>query len=285
MTFLDSLEYLPPVPLFFVTLAMGLVAAGVLLLIVRTVSRALGVGATDVLAVRDSLITSLSAIFALMVAFSAAGIWNDWLQGRAAIQREANALENAFALASDLPDDLRQEARTQILGVAHRILEHDWPMMMHVTSADRVLNEPSQVVKLISRLSTRTANGGLAPQANLVLAQLYDLRSARVQREMIARAGVSAAQWTAMLVIAGAALVLIGLGYNHDLPLRITTAGIYTVAVSAALYVVVAHNTPFVGYLSIKPVPIEQAMQRMEEEIKHQSPPAAPNVISDTRPR
>jgi hypothetical protein len=288
MHLLDWLEYLPPAGLFFATLGLGLVLASVILVVVRTISRALGVAATDVLAVRDSLITSLSAIFALMVAFSAAGIWNDWVQARGAVQREANALENSFALACDLPNGVRQDVRGQILRVAHRIIEHDWPVMMHLTHTDDVLNEPSAVVALISRISTRGADGALLPQANMLLTQLYDLRSARVQREMIARAGVSPVQWAAMMIIASAALVLIALSYNHDLRLRLTTAGIYLVAVSAAFFVVIAHDTPFVGYLAIKPIPIEQAMQRMENEMSRDPAPEqvrAPSVASDTRDR
>jgi hypothetical protein len=86
----------------------------------------------------------------------------------------------------------------------------------------------------------------------------------------------------------GAALVLIALSYNHDLRMRLTIAGIYLVAVSAAFFVIIAHNTPFVGYLAIKPIPIEQAMQRMESEIAKDPAPEpvrAPSVASDTRDR
>jgi hypothetical protein len=40
-----------------------------------------------------------------MVAFSASGIWNDWLQTRNAVQREALALENVLALAEGLSSE------------------------------------------------------------------------------------------------------------------------------------------------------------------------------------
>ena len=267
MQLMDFLESLPPIPLFLTTLGMGAVAATVILVLVRAISRSLGVKSTDVIAIRDSLITSLSALFAITVAFASAGIWNDFVQARAAIQREANALENAFELSAGLPGGMRQEVQSEIVGVGHRILEHDWPVMMHVVKVDQVLNEPSSVVRLIARLSTRNPQGGLEPQANLLIGQLYDLRSARIQREIIARGGLSEAQWTALLAIASAALVLIALSYNHDLGLRITTASIYTVAISSALYLVVAHQTPFAGYLAVQPTPIEQALKRMQEEL------------------
>src|SRR5262249_19167685 len=77
MMLMDFLELLPPPQLFVATLVCGAIIAAIVLIVVRLTLRLLSVPATEVLAVRDGLITSLSAIFALMVAFSAAGIWND----------------------------------------------------------------------------------------------------------------------------------------------------------------------------------------------------------------
>ncbi len=77
------------------------------------------------------MISSLSAIFALMVAFSASGIWNDALQARAAVQREANAIENVTALASHYPEELRDEVHIAMLRYGRRVIENDWPAMQH----------------------------------------------------------------------------------------------------------------------------------------------------------
>jgi hypothetical protein len=98
----------------------------------------------------------------------------------------------------------------------------------------------------------------------LLLQQLVDLRSARLQREMIARGGVSPAQWTALIILPVIALILILLAYPHNMGWRLTAGSAYVIGVSVALFVVFSHDRPFGGHLRIKPTPIEQALQRLQ---------------------
>ena len=266
MPLVDALEVLPPLQLWLATIACGALVAAAVLGAVHVTLRLLRVGPADVIAVRDSLITSLSAMFALMVAFSAAGIWNDSISARGAVQREANALENAFAMAARFTPKLKEEVREEILEIGRRSVESDWPAMERWAGPNEALLDRSEgpVVKLITLIADEAS---LAPVSgsNLMLAQLIELRSARLQREMIARGGVSAAQWTAMIVIPLAALILIAVGYNHDPRLRVGMMSIYTVAVCSALFVVLAHERPFAGYLRVLPTPLVEAMRRIEK--------------------
>jgi hypothetical protein len=69
---------------------------------IRSLIPLAGVDPAVPLPIRDTLIDSVSAMFALMMAFSAAGIWNDTSQANTAVQRESNALENVLALEGTL---------------------------------------------------------------------------------------------------------------------------------------------------------------------------------------
>jgi hypothetical protein len=279
MFLLDLLQSLPPPQLFLATLACGVIVGAVVLMVVRFTVSALRVKPNQVFTLRDALITGVSNIFALMVAFSAAGIWNDAIQARAAVQREANAYENIVALASNLPDALRDEVRSEILLVGRRAVESDWPAMKRRVGPNDALLERMNgpVVKLMARIS-HDASGAANPATNLLLEQLVDLRGARLQRETIARGGVSPAQWLALVILPLVALVLIVLAYHNDLGWQLTAGGAYVVAVCAALFVVLAHDRPFVGYLGVKPTPIELAMQRLQRASAAPPPvQAAPN--------
>ena len=117
-------------------------------------------------------------------------------------------------------------------------------------------------MRLIDQLSSGAGGSTAGPAFGGLVGQLMELRSARVQREMIARGGVSPAQWMALILLPMAALTLIVLAYNHDLQWQLTAASIYIVAVCAALFVILAHDRPFVGHLGIKPIPIERAMEQ-----------------------
>jgi len=267
MLLLDFLQYLPLAELFAATIFCGAIVGAIVLFFVRLTLRALKVDRKQALPIRESLIGGLTGMFAIMLAFSAAGIWTDDIRAREAVQREANALENIVALASYLPDQLREEVRNKILVFGRRTIEKDWPAMQRRAGFNEPLFERlgrSPIVGLIDQLSSGAEGSTTSPAFGVLVGQLVELRSARIQREMIARGGVSPAQWMALILIPMAALTLIVLAYNHDFRWQLTAAGIYLVAVCAALFVILAHDRPFVGHLGIKPIPIERAMERIQ---------------------
>jgi Protein of unknown function (DUF4239) len=267
MSFLEFFEPLPLSELFFATLACVAMVGAAALLIVRIAVPLIGLDPRQPILVRDAVISSLSGMFALMVAFSASGIWNDALQARAAVQREANAIENVTALTSHYPAELREEVHSAMLSYGRRVIESDWPAMQHRAEVNEALylrgNGP--IVHLIDQIAAARNGSATLPYSDLLVSQLMDLRSARLQREVIARGGVSRAQWVALVAIAVAAMLVIAVAHNHAFGLQTAAMGAYVFGVSAALFVVLAHDRPFVGHAAIQPLPIQQAIDRMEQ--------------------
>jgi hypothetical protein len=266
MSFLEYFEPLPLPQLFFATLACVAAVGALVLIIVRFAVRMIGIDSGQPILIRDAVISSLSAMFALMVAFSASGIWNDALQARAAVQREANAIENVTALAAHYPAELREEVHDAMLSYGRRVIENDWPAMQHRAGVNEPLLQRGNgpIVHLIDQIA-ETASGPMKlPFSDLLINQLLDLRSARLQREVIARGGVSEAQWVALVTIAMAAMLVIAVAHNHVFGLQTAAVGAYVLGVSAALFVVLAHDRPFVGHSGVQPLPIRQAIDRME---------------------
>jgi hypothetical protein len=58
---------------------------------------------------------------------------------------------------------------------------------------------------------------------------------------------------------------MIAVAHNHQVDLQITMLSVYAVGVSSAFFIILAHDRPFVGYLGVRPIPIEQAIERMEQ--------------------
>jgi hypothetical protein len=248
MILLDFLESLPLHQLFLVTIISGFAASALVLITVRVTVHLLCIRPSQPLHIRDALISSLSAMFALMVAFSAAGIWSDAIQARGAVQREANSIENIFAIAWSFPEGFRNDVHDQMLRNARRTVQRDWPAMRRRAGLNEALFDRSNspLVALITRTSEENTN----PLSKALIEQIVDLRAARLQREMIARGGVSTAQWLAMILIALGAMTMIAIAHNHEGGLQITSLGVYGVGVSAAFFVLLAHDRPFGGYLS-----------------------------------
>lgn len=199
-----------------------------------------------------------------MVAFSAAGIWNDAIQARTAVQHEANALENVIAVASGLPEELARQVHSEAMQIGRRTVERDWPAMQRRVGPNEDLLErlnQSPVVNLMIRIS-RDAKDLSSARAALLLEQLADLRSARVQREAIARGGISGVLWLALVLLPVVALIFIFLAHNHDLGWQLTSGGLVVFGVCLALFVVIAHDRPFYGYLGVQPTPIKRVLER-----------------------
>ena len=126
----DWVHSLPLGGIFLATFALSAVGAVVIVVAVRLSLHRLGFGEDRPLALRDAAVNTVSAIFALTMAFSAAGIWQESQQAHAAVQREANALENLYSIAASFPLELRERTRSDIRNYAKEVLAKDWPAML-----------------------------------------------------------------------------------------------------------------------------------------------------------
>jgi hypothetical protein len=261
------LELLPLPQLFLVAVLCGFAAGALVLVAVRLTVRLLRVAPSQPLPIRDALIGSLSAMFALMVAFSAAGIWSDAIQARAAVQREANSIENVIAIAWGFPEEFRDAIHNDMLRYARRTVQRDWPAMRRRADVNETMFDRSNspLVAMMTRTSEESRSGRSLPLSNALIDQVADLRAARLQREMIARGGISTAQWVAMILIALGAMTMIAVAHNHERGLQITTLSVYAVGVASAFFVLLAHDRPFVGQFAVQPIPIEHAIDRIEQ--------------------
>jgi hypothetical protein len=143
MPLLNFLELLPLPQMFAACLACGALVLFIVTLGVWIALRVLRVPPTRILFDSGILITVLSLMFAVLIGFASAGIWNDEVQARAAVQREANAIENIVALASSYPTELREQIHVEMMRYARNVLDRDWPAMQQRTDANDNLYDRS----------------------------------------------------------------------------------------------------------------------------------------------
>jgi len=258
MTLLDLLQELTLGWMFVASLATGAAFCALILGIVRLGLRLSGHDPSVPLQIRDVMIGAISAVFALMIAFSAAGIWNDAVQANAAVQREANALENVLAVSTSLPADLSEKVRESVIQYGRQVVETDWPAMQHrVPVSDPVYDTSDDIlIRLLDLLSRDHARIGALPTFNSLIAQIVDARSARLARITLANGGVSGPQWLAMLLVSLAALATIAVCHTHAPVMQVVAMSLYTLAASVAFFVILAHDRPFVGIISVSSAPI-----------------------------
>ena len=249
---------LPLTAMFLAVLALSLAVCWLLIGLVRFSIPRLGYLLDEPLPIRDSIINACGALFALIVAFSAVGIWNDAVSARTAVQREADAVETALALSAGLPEETRSELSMGLQDYLRDVVAIDWPAMARSTPlTDAVFDQSERhllgAIHLVSRLNTAAAYSPL-------LNQLLEVRHARLARLAASVAGVTWAQWFAMWLISTTTLLAIIISNSHAFRMQIVAAHLYVLVVSAAYFVILAHDRPFVGRISLQPTALQSLL-------------------------
>lgn len=251
---------LPLAAMFLAVLALSLATCWLLIVLVRFAIPRLGYRLDQPLPIRDSIINTCGALFALIVAFSAVGIWNDAVSARTAVQREADAVETALTLAVVLPEETRATLTNELQDYLRGVVTVDWPAMAKSKPANDPAFDPSEkhllgAIDLVSRLNITAAYSPL-------LNQLLEIRHARLARLTASVAGVSWAQWCAMWLISTTTLLSIIICNSHAFRMQIVAAHLYVLVASAAYFVILAHDRPFIGRISIQPTAFEGLIKR-----------------------
>lgn len=255
---------LPLTAMFVVILSMSALACWLLIGLVRFAVPRLGYRLDEPLPIRDSIINASGALFALMVAFSAAGIWNDAVAARNAVQREADAVESAMVLSAALPDAARTALHESLRAYLQGVVALDWPAMAKSMPLDNPVFDQSEkhllgAIESVSRQDAALAGASTyAPLLN----QLLQIRHARLARLASSQAGVTWAQWFAMWLISTATLLAIIVCNSHAFRMQIVAAHLYVLVVSAAYFVILAHDRPFVGKISVEPTALQTLLKR-----------------------
>lgn len=251
---------LPLAAMFLAVLALSLAVCWLLIGLVRFAIPRFGYRLDQPLPIRDSIINACGALFALIVAFSAAGIWNDAVSARTAVQREADAVETALTLSVVLPEGIRSELTGGLQAYLREIIAIDWPAMAKSTPLSDVVFDQSEkhLLGAIHLVSRQNAVGAYSPLLN----QLLEIRHARQARLAASIAGITWAQWFAMWLISTTTLLAIIICNSHTLRMQVVAAHLYLLVASAAYFVILAHDRPFIGRISIQPTAFQGLIVR-----------------------
>src|SRR5262249_13400818 len=114
------------------------------------------------------------------------------------------------------------------------------------------------LVGLIAELSSDDGRRSASAIPALLLPQIFEARGARLARLTLANSGLSGVQWFALLILALSSLVVLALVHNNEPGHQALAMSLYAVATAATFFVILAHDRPFVGVISVSPKPLLQ---------------------------
>jgi hypothetical protein len=245
-------------------LLMALVVFGLTYLVaaaIHAVVAVLAVGerARSFKAVSPGMLPPLGIIFGLFVAFTAAQVWNDTERANGAVNREASALRSVVILAASFPGEPEVRLRALIRRYIEEAATQEWPMMARHTATlginPRALGEALQLT-----LALAPSNLGQQTAQREITTALESALDARRQRILTSRSEVNLVKWACLVLQAVCALLAIAVVHSDNRLASTIAMGTFATGVAASVLLILAHDRPFLGEISVGPQPLLQIM-------------------------
>jgi hypothetical protein len=210
-------------------------------------------------AISPGLLPPLGIIFGLFVAFTAAQVWTDNEKARTEIDREASALRSVVILATSFPKDSEVQLRELVRRYIADVATQEWPMMARGTANLRAIPGVLAEALKVTLALMPSSEGQKAAQRKIASA-LETALDGRRQRILISQSQVNLLKWSCLFMQALCALVAIAMVHSDNRLASGIAMGIFATGVAASMLLILAHDRPFTGEISIKPDPLLQVM-------------------------
>ena len=167
--------------------------------------------------------------------------------------------KNVLALADGLSSDRAAKVKERVIAYAKAAAAaYEWPAMARLADRDDPLYDVSDRILqgLIAELSREAASAGFSPVSAMLLPQVFEARNARLARLTMSTSGLSSVQWFSLIALFVSVAVALALVHNGDAGVQILALNLYGLAGAAAFFVILAHDRPFVGVISVSPAPL-----------------------------
>ena len=205
--------------------------------------------------VSPGLLPPLGIMFGLLVAFIAAQVWGDFDRANAAVNHEASALRAVVLLSRPFPAEAQARIRALVGEHIQEVQEVEWPAMARQRATLAMIPSAlGQALEVALELPA-TGEGQVAAQREIV-ANLDNALDARRQRILVSRSEVNWVKWFVLLIEAACTLTGIAIVHSDNRASARYALGLFSTAIAVCILLLVAHDRPFTGDLSVRPTPL-----------------------------
>jgi hypothetical protein len=253
-------DWLHNLPLLWMALVIFgftyLVAAAIYLIVTWL---AVGDRTRSFTAVSPGVLSPLAVIIGLLIVFIAAQVWGDTDRANAAVNREASALRSIIILSSAFPGEPEARVHALVRSYIEEATTREWPMMAKRTATLRIT--PRAVQELFKLdISLAPVSQGQQVAQREIAAALENALDARRQRIIVSGSAVNGVKWACLFIQAVCGLLAIALIHSGDRLTSAITMGLFASGVAACVWLIVAHDRPFTGRISVAATPLLQVM-------------------------
>jgi hypothetical protein len=214
--------------------------------------------ATDLKATTPVMLTPLSVIASLLIAFLASRVWSNVDRANSYVAQEASAISQMVLLTDALPEDTRTTVHDGLRRYLQFITEEDWPAMLRGRANLQRL--PSGLTDTVAALLSFAPSqpGQHVVQSRAVIA-LERALEARRNRVLLSNAVISPVQWLVIFLLDALVLIAIAMVHLDRRPTAAVNMFVFSTAVAASLVLLMINDRPFSeGGFTVEPTALRQ---------------------------
>lgn len=213
--------------------------------------------------VSPSMLPPLGVLFGLFVAATAAQVWSDGDRARSAVSREATALSAVVFLSASFPGEPEAKMRALVHAYIDQAVTQEWPEMTRQAAALPITPQAlADVLEFI--VSLTPSNRGQETAQRGIVDALESALNARQERIIISRSYVNLLMWACLAVQAICMLIAIAIVHIDNWRAAATSLGLFATGIAVSVLLILAHDRPFTGDISVRPDPLLKVMPKLE---------------------
>jgi hypothetical protein len=208
------------------------------------------------------IIGVLGAIYAVLLAFVVVIMWDQFGDAREIAAREANQLNDLARMAKGLPEQAQQRVLDELKLYGQLVIEEEWSAMSRGESGERTQAAMDNLWQIYRGVEPET-NRESALYAES-LGRLNEMSDSRRLRIHASRDDLPA---VIQILLWGGGLIMIAFTYFFGVK-SIRSQALMTAALAGEiafiLFLIVALDNPFHGYVRVEPEPMRHTLERIE---------------------
>ena len=209
--------------------------------------------ANELKATTPVMLTPLSVLTGLVIAFVASRIWINLDHANAVVRDEARNIEEVVTLAKRFPQNVQTEIRHAIGQYLQFTKEDAWPAMLS-GSAKMQTSVPGLTDAMSTLLSFVPENPGQQIAQQRTMVAIEQALDARRNRILLSEASVLPMQWIVILVLATLMLVTVAIVHIERPHAMAVNLFILSTALGVCLMLLLVNDRPFsAGGFEIRP--------------------------------
>ena len=237
--------------IFFLILLASSLFSGVLLLIRRRFGQRL----KDQEYIHSSIFDFFTTLYAFFIGFAIVTLWSTFLTAKADVNREATTIISAYYASRNLPNS--EPFRQALKNYVKTVVEDEWPQMGQDSMSEAASRRFDDVLAKFSAIS------GDSDKLGAIYNSLTEVNRLRLSRSVMMKGNLYPTVWIILIFGFGAMVFGFVLLNRHQTALSFIFELIVFFMVLSCLLFIWDINTPFSGFITVKPDTFQLIYQKM----------------------